>query len=269
MRNESINVGVLFYSEQEHSAKFKIIPDSSFKIRGLAINNYQKDLFQTTMKYLKFSLSNLNSDFSVQLLDSTIEHELPEQVRFSKPKPIVTTNEKMLFNQIVTEYVGDEYFKKTDEATILTPKEQMINLLEKNKLLGNKIRKNVKIRPAKSVEMKFNIDFVYGEQESLNLIDSSPIKESALDDWYLKMVMFSSRYNKDSSIILLNDSTNAMSTNKKVSQMISDLQIDSRIRSIDINKSSSIEALINNISSTGMDSQQLDGLINRNHLMIS
>ncbi len=51
--------------------------------------------------------------------------------------------------------------------------------------------------------------------------------------------------------------------------MISDLQIDSRIRSIDINKSSSIEALINNISSTGMDSQQLDGLINRNHLMIS
>ena len=55
MRNESINVGVLFYSEQEHSAKFKIIPDSSFKIRGLAINNYQKDLFQTTMKYLKFS----------------------------------------------------------------------------------------------------------------------------------------------------------------------------------------------------------------------
>jgi len=124
MRNESINVGVLFYSEQEHSAKFKIIPDSSFKIRGLAINNYQKDLFQTTMKYLKFSLSNLNSDFSVQLLDSTIEHELPEQVRFSKPKPIVTTNEKMLFNQIVTEYVGDEYFKKTDEATILTPKDK-------------------------------------------------------------------------------------------------------------------------------------------------
>ena len=102
--------------------------------------------FNFKSRYLKFSLSNLNSDFSVQLLDSTIEHELPEQVRFSKPKPIVTTNEKMLFNQIVTEYVGDEYFKKTDEATILTPKEQMINLLEKNKLLG---KANYKFNPNK------------------------------------------------------------------------------------------------------------------------
>lgn len=270
MRNEAINIGALLYSEQERSARFKIIPHNSIKIRGLALTPYQKDLFQTTIKYLRFVLTSLDSDFSTQMLDSTIENDLPEQIRFSNPKPIVTAKEDLLFQQIVAEYVGDEYFKQNDEVTSLTPKEQVIQLFKQHKLLGNKIRKNVKIRPAKSVEMRFNIDFAYGEKTSLNLIDSSPIKESALDDWYVKMVMLSSRYDKDSSIILINDSQSSINNDKKVSQMISDLlKGDSRIQSMDISKMSNLKALIDKISSTSVDSQQLDKLISRNNLMIS
>lgn len=269
MRNESINIGALLFNEQDKSAKYRIIPFNSFKIRGLALNQYQKDLFQTTMKYLSFILSDLDSDFSVQLLDSTIEHNLPEQIRFSKPKPIVTANEKLLFNQIVSEYVGDEYFKTNDIINTLTPKEQMIDIFTSHKLLGNKVQKNVKIRPSKSVEIKFNIDFAYGENKQLNLIDSSPIKESSLDDWYLKMVMLSSRYDSESSIFLINDSKSFINSDKKVTQMLSDLENDSRIHGLDINQPGTLEKLIKRISDKSVDSEKLDTLISFNHHMVS
>ncbi|WCE42653.1 DUF3037 domain-containing protein [Lactiplantibacillus plantarum] len=269
MRNESINIGVLLFNNLSQSAKYKIISANSFKIRGLALSQYQKDLFQTSMKYLNYLLNRLDDGFSVHLLDNTIENDLPEQIRFSKPQPVVTANEELLFNQIVSEYVGDEYFKLDDVVNILTPKEQMIDIFTAHDLLGNQIKKNIKIRPSKSLEIKFNIDFAYGENTTLNLIDSSPVKESALEDWYVKMVTLSSRYDYDSSIFLINDSKNAINADKKVSQMLSDLENDTRIHSLDISQHDELESFIEKISYKSVNSEQLNALITSNHYMAS
>lgn len=269
MRNESINIGALLFNTQDHSTKFQLIPNSSFKIHGLAVSQYQKDLFQTTMKYLDFTLKKMGTNFSVHLLDDTIEEKLPVQIRFSNPQPIMTSNSEIIFQKLISEYVGDEYFKSIDNSVVLTPKEKMIDILNAHKLLGDKIKKNVKIRPSKSVEMNFTIDFAYGENDCLNLIDSSPMTENALSDWYLKMVMLSSRYDHDSSILLLNDSKSSINGDKKVSEMIEDLQHDNRIKSIDIGSDAILNTLLTEIKENSVTSSELDSLIARNHFIAS
>lgn len=269
MRNESINIGAFLYNKDSGDAKYKLIPDNSFKIRGLASSRYQKDLFKSAVDYLNFMLKELNNDFSALLLNETIKNDLPEQIRFSKPHPVVTANEKLIFEKIIHEYVGMEYFTQNIDSTIITPKEKALSVFQSHKLLGNKVKKNVKIRPSKSVEMRFNIDFAYGEQNRLNLIDSAPLKENLLDDWYVKMVMLSSRYDEDSSILLLNDSTVSLNNDSKMSQMIYDLRKDSRIKSVDLGNKTTFEKLIDEIKTKSVDSEKLDSLIALNHHMAS
>lgn len=266
LRDESINIGAFMFNKEDPEAMYKIIPDNSQKIKGLAINKSQKELFKSTMNYLDFSLKKLRNEFSTILMNETLEKDIPEHIRFSKPKPIITSNEELIFKQLIEEYVGNEYFNLTSKIEMLSPKEKMLNLFNSHNLLNSKVKKNVKIQPSKKVSARLQVDFAFGKNNQLNLIDSAPTNNRSLDEWYYKMVTFSSKYDPKSEILLLSDSTNPINNDKKVTQMISDLQSDSRIKSVDLSETKDIYSLIDDISNNSVDTRALETLIANNHI---
>lgn len=267
LRNEPINIGALLFDKSNQEITYKLIPDNSIKIRGLALDKYQKDLFKSTVKLLDFQLSSI--DTATLSLD-WFTKELPKQVKLSQPSLVITANKELIFKKIINQYVGQEYFKKMENVSVITPQVQALKIFEKNDLLGNKVKQNVRIRPQKNINMRLQIDFAYGIQNQLNLIDTAPTRITTADDWYTKMVLLSSRFNTDSKILLLSDLASEANQDNSISQMISDLKSqDQRIVSFDLGSPMELQNFndfTKEIASDSIDELELNKLIaHQNH----
>lgn len=265
-RNESINIGAFMFNKENLAAMYKIIPDNSHKIKGLAVNKSQKELFKSSINYLDFILQKINDKFSTTLINDMLNDELPEQIRFSEPRPIITENKQIIFDQLIAEYVGKEYFDVASKIEILSPKDKMISIFDSKKLLNNKVKKNVNIQLSKKVDTQRQVDFAFGNNKQLNLIDAVPTSENKLDNWYSKMVTFSAKYDESSEILLLSDSKSPVNSDQKVSQIIDDLQDDPRVTNIDISKQTDVNNLITEINQSSVDTHALEVLIANNHI---
>lgn len=230
LRNEAINIGILIYEQNKY--KYKLLPDNSSKISGLAYSQYFKDLFKENIKLLNYCLQN----HTVNTLEEL--NQISKQIHFSTFKKVITSNVQTIFESLLDEYVGNYYFDEQSKAQVVTAKDLAIKFFN-NYNVSKKVKKNIRIKPNKDLNMKINIDFAYTNGKNLNLINSVPASENSIDDWYTKMFLLTKKFEQNGSILLLN---NSVTTNaEEIPDMLKDLASNSKVSTIDLGRDDGIK----------------------------
>lgn len=223
LRNEAINIGILLFEKNKY--EYKILSNSSSKISGIAYSQYFKDLFKENIKLLNYHLQNHTANSLEEL------NQISKQIFFSPFKKVVTANVQAIFEVLLDEYVGNYYFNEQNKAQVVTAKDLAIKFFN-NYNVSKKVKKNIRIKPNKDLNMKINIDFAYTYGDDLNLINSVPASENAIDDWYSKMFLLTKKFDQNGSILLLNNSSSIQVN--EVSDMLTDLSSNEKVKTIDL-----------------------------------
>lgn len=232
IREEKINIGLLFKNSLDKKMTHFILKSNTPKARGLITTESGRKLFGSTIKYLNFIFEKEEKKQQTELFSNLLSDTLLDGIIISKPKNALTSNPSALFSTLLKTYIGDQYLETNEELNIITPKQFSENLFKEQKSLGSVIRQNVRLRPAKSVPMRLQVDFAYEKSGNLGLINTVPSLSSA-DEWYAKMVVLSSRFQSAGQIVFLNDSR--LFDSLDIRQMLYDLTSgDSRAIAYDI-----------------------------------
>ena len=253
LRNEAINIGILIFEENKY--KYKILPNNSSKINGLAYSQYFKDLFKENIKLLNYYLQNYTASSLEEL------NQISKQIHFSTFKKVVTANVQTIFEVLLDEYVGNYYFDEQDKAQVVTAKDLAIKFFN-NYNVSKKVKKNIRIKPNKDLNMKINIDFSYTNGTDLNLINSVPASENSIDDWYTKMFLLSKKFDQSGNILLLNNSSSIQIN--EISDMLKDLSSNEKVNTIDLgnpNGRNIFKEYINKIQNSDSSEEKIDALV--------
>lgn len=253
LRNEAINIGILIFEENKY--KYKILPNNSSKINGLAYSQYFKDLFKENIKLLNYYLQNYTASSLEEL------NQISKQIHFSTFKKVVTANVQTIFEVLLDEYVGNYYFDEQDKAQVVTAKDLAIKFFN-NYNVSKKVKKNIRIKPNKDLNMKINIDFAYTNGTDLNLINSVPASENSIDDWYTKMFLLSKKFDQSGNILLLNNSSSIQIN--EISDMLKDLSSNEKVNTIDLgnpNGRNIFKEYINKIQNSDSSEEKIDALV--------
>lgn len=253
LRNEAINIGILIFEENKY--KYKILPNNSSKINGLAYSQYFKDLFKENIKLLNYYLQNYTASSLEEL------NQISKQIHFSTFKKVVTANVQTIFEVLLDEYVGNHYFDEQNKAQVVTAKDLAIKFFN-NYNVSKKVKKNIRIKPNKDLNMKINIDFAYTNGTDLNLINSVPASENSIDDWYTKMFLLSKKFDQSGNILLLNNSSSTQIN--EISDMLKDLSSNEKVNTIDLgnpNGRNIFKEYINKIQNSDSSEEKIDALV--------
>lgn len=226
LRNESINIGLLIFNENTY--KYKIIPNNSSKINGLAYSQYFKELFKENVKVVNYALKNGTATSLDQL------NKISQQIQFSSFRKIITSNINTIFSTLLDEYVGNYYLNSRSTLETVTAKQLALNIFSKNKVLNTKVSKNVRVKPNRDLNMRINIDFAFANGNNLNLINSVPASEASIDDWYSKMFLLTEKFEQSGEILLLSNSSNTKTKSEEVSDVLNDLASNKRVKVLDL-----------------------------------
>lgn len=226
LRNESINIGLLIFNENTY--KYKIIPNNSSKINGLAYSQYFKELFKENVKVVNYALKNGTTTSLDQL------NKISQQIQFSSFRKIITSNINTIFSTLLDEYVGNYYLNSRSTSETVTAKQLALNIFSKNKVLNTKVSKNVRVKPNRDLNMRINIDFAFANGNNLNLINSVPASEASIDDWYSKMFLLTEKFEQSGEILLLSNSSNTKTKSEEVSDVLNDLASNKRVKALDL-----------------------------------
>ncbi|WP_283593246.1 hypothetical protein [Limosilactobacillus galli] len=226
LRNESINIGLLIFNENTY--KYKIIPNNSSKINGLAYSQYFKELFKENVKVVNYALKNGTATSLDQL------NKISQQIQFSSFRKIITSNINTIFSTLLDEYVGNYYLNSRSTSETVTAKQLALNIFSKNKVLNTKVSKNVRVKPNRDLNMRINIDFAFANGNNLNLINSVPASEASIDDWYSKMFLLTEKFEQSGEILLLSNSSNTKTKSEEVSDVLNDLASNKRVKALDL-----------------------------------
>lgn len=226
LRNESINIGLLIFNENTY--KYKIIPNNSSKINGLAYSQYFKELFKENVKVVNYALKNGTATSLDQL------NKISQQIQFSSFRKIITSNINTIFSTLLDEYVGNYYLNSRSTSETVTAKQLALNIFSKNKVLNTKVSKNVRVKPNRDLNMRINIDFAFANGNNLNLINSVPASEASIDDWYSKMFLLTEKFEQSGEILLLSNSSNTKTKSEEVSDVLNDLASNKRVKVLDL-----------------------------------
>ena len=226
LRTESINIGLLIFNENTY--KYKIIPNNSSKINGLAYSQYFKELFKENVKVVNYALKNGTATSLDQL------NKISQQIQFSSFRKIITSNINTIFSTLLDEYVGNYYLNSRSTSETVTAKQLALNIFSKNKVLNTKVSKNVRVKPNRDLNMRINIDFAFANGNNLNLINSVPASEASIDDWYSKMFLLTEKFEQSGEILLLSNSSNTKTKSEEVSDVLNDLASNKRVKVLDL-----------------------------------
>lgn len=280
VRNETLNIGLILIKD-DGSIRFSLLEDKSKKLRNFFDSSLEKKNYNRVKNLIKYILDNLYTNIatgldvqnSKSLLSQLANNELsfPAELTIGQPQFAQSFDENDLFLMLQNTYIGKSFLEPKNNS-INQIKLSAQNIFEKNNLINTKIKRNVNLKPSKLVAMDYRIDFIFALKGNLNLLQSAPnLNDSTLSDWYQKMTTFSSRFDKDSNIYILNNLETVSITEKRQSkskdkiltlqQMIDDLSSnDSRVKSVDVGTDKMIN-LTNDISNQALDLKYLEQMI--------
>lgn len=272
IRNERVNIGVVLSDVAGSDAMIKIIAEhNNSKLRGLIQNKYEQKLYDSSVSYLQYCVDKINNNDLTFSNDSepiksifNLEQtdRFPEGLILSKIRTITTANVEMLYSKIIDTYVGNEFFDVAKDK-VIDLKMTILNEFNAKNLINTKVKHSFPIQPDKNVDWKINVDFAFSQKKQLNILQTVPTTESALDTWYPKIKTFTSDFGDESDIIyILSDLSQPINDDDKVAQMINSIGNNNRVKSIDVSqKSNSISNLTSTIN------QRADSIAELNKLL--
>lgn len=277
IRSERINVGVLFSDINGSDVFLRVIKEhSSKKLRSLVQNRYDQKLYDSSISYLEYCVKKINeNDLSLStesvpiksVFDLQKKGEFPNELLLSAIRTVTTANFEMILSKIIDTYIGNEFFNAAN-ANTLDLKRSLFEDFKAKRLINTKIKHSFPIQPDKNVDWKINVDFAFSQGKKLNILQTVPATESALDVWYPKIRTFTYDFGTESEpIYVLSDSSQPINHDNKVSQMINSIASNKRVQSIDVSDSpNKLTELINFIQDKADPISELDKLLKLNSI---
>lgn len=259
LRGERINVGVILHQPTTGKVLYKLIEHNNPKIRGLLNNGVLIASYKLSKELIDYTLEDLPSVDSLLIKGvyndnflSDFSKHLPEGFVLSEPSYAMSAKTNALFNQLLINYIGKEFVTSEEKPSESTIKKNLETFFERKKLLGTKIKPNVKMSPIKDIgSMQYTIDFVY-KNGVINLIQTVPQHTNALNNWFSRVNTFSSNYDSNAGIYLIYEESTINEDNTVVDMFNFLKGNDERIRTIDI-ASNELVTLTRNIEVDGKD----------------
>lgn len=265
VRGEVINVGVIMHHPSKGIITRFILDASNIKLRSLLTNQSKIENYKVQKDYIEFYLDNLEIDHNLLTPDinkesflSKIDEVLPNDYRLSEPTFALTSEPKLLFNELLCNYIGSEFLLKNNNSQITT-KSYVKKYFDDRKLINRKIKSNIKYNPLKDVSsMQLTIDYVY-KNGILNLMQTVPSTKEQFTNWFTRMTTLTSHLTDEKlGFYFLFDSTDELNQDKTVTQIIDFFHSnDQRVNGIDV-QSKDFNMFCNKIEVEGKNVEEFE-----------
>lgn len=265
LRGEIINVGVVMHHPIEGTFTRFILDVSSVKLRSLLTNQSKIDSYRVQKDYIDFYLDNFEKDQNLLTPDVSeenfllmLDEEFPNDFRLSEPTFALTNEPKLLFDQLLSNYIGSEFLLKGNDSQITT-KSYVKKYFDDRNLINRKIKSNIRYSPLKDVEsMQLTIDYVY-KNGILNLMQTVPSTKEQFTNWYTRMITLTNHLvDEELGFYFLFDSSDELNQDKTVIQTIDFFHSkDSRVNGIDV-QSKDFSIFCNNIEVEGKNIDEFE-----------
>lgn len=257
IRGEILNVGVIMNTPSKGEFCYKILSPNNTKIKALFENKIEKKVFETGINYFEYLLKSINNNdltksvdiFSSSFIDSIHKNiDIPKQIMINSSSYAKTASPDLFFNDLLEMYLGKSFILEEKNTRVMKVRKKATELINERNLINVKVKKNVIIQPIANIAMNYQVDFGYSENNSLKLIHSAPEKISSVGEWFEKINLISTKFEKAEGINLLFNSNAESNRDNALSQMIDYLSAqDSRIQSMDIFSTSGVDAFENEL----------------------
>jgi hypothetical protein len=249
---ERINIGVIMGDPLTGKITYKIIFDKNKKFRYFLRNDIEKKIYKTTIDYLDFILKRAEHEptlFQLSQYKGTanwsyfLNGKIPENIIFSNIHFARTANDINVFNNLLSTYVGDMFLPKA-ENNFVTLKKHVFEVFESKKLIGTKLKSNLKIRPAADLPLKFEMDYAYlTNNNQVSFIQIGP-KQSQINEWYKNNVTLLSKNTDNFSLNMVIKEEDYEKPNQTFKPFLSDLESDSRVKPTIVTGKDSLSELV-------------------------
>jgi len=218
IKNEIINIGLLFHNITNKTVKYFILDEKATKLKAITENSTEINLYKSYKEMFEFYLEKCKDDLSGIVgairIGSYFEDDLLEKIKeyydnkhmfLSTPNIAYTKNEDALFKTILERYIGKRNIEFNKTVT-MTAKRYMKNLIDSNDRLKIRVKSDKIINPIKDLnEIKVKIDFSF-KNGVWNYMQAIPnnTNDSKNLEWFSKIeLMLKSEEIQKSKIHLL------------------------------------------------------------------
>lgn len=217
LKEEIINVGLVFHNIQDKKVKCYMIDEKSPKLRSITENETERILYKTYKEMLEYYIKNSKKDISGVVGDVYIasyyeedyinklyDYYREEKLVLSEPNIGYTKNEDKLFETILNRYVGKSNVE-VDKINTMTAKKYIKGIFNSNENLRKRIENDKIINPIKELsDLEVKIDFSF-KNLKWNYMQVIPKinKNNKNEDWFSKVQLLLDSNTEDSQIHLL------------------------------------------------------------------
>lgn len=235
---ERINIGTIIGNLATGEITYKLLFDKNKKLRYFLRNNIEKKLYKTTVNYLDFVLKKAKQEPTIFQLSqykddgnwsNFLNSKIPENIVFSEIHFAKTANDMNVFNNLLSTYIGDTFLPNSDSNHV-TLKNHVFKVFDSNKLIGTKLKSNLKIKPAAELPLKFEMDYTYlAKNNKVSFVQIGPT-QSQINEWYKNNVTLLSKNSDDFCLNMIIDEDDYKHPNQTFKPFLRDLASDKRVK---------------------------------------
>ncbi|MCO6532784.1 DUF3037 domain-containing protein [Lactobacillus sp.] len=264
-RYERVNIGLIMGNHITHEVKYDFLPANSKKLKYLFWNLIEKKEYQTSIDLLKFLIKRSVTSISTFTPPSNnknswqkwLDSEIPFGINFSKIRDAETDSPDMVFNYILSEYVGKQFFNKKDTATSL--KSNVNKYFKEKNLLTNKLKSGVLINPSKDLpSLAIKMDYAFLNKKIGNFVQIANTNSESVNGWFERMYTFLNTINWDWAwnLNIIVNQEDYETQNKTVKPLIDLLNQQSNVSSLYVSQDNTLE--LDNLSNSIKNSEDVN-----------
>lgn len=236
VRFEPINFALILQNTNSKKFSFVSTTNSTTKINSLLTTTTQRKLFKYVVNYLSFFIDEQRKQGSLSaLFKSLTELDIPE-IHVSESKPALTDDDQWLLNKLADVYIGHQFLAVDESGSnLILPKEFAQNVLTQNSVPQTHFKANYKVQPEPAVKLKVRVDYIYSNEQKLEVINSAPITLTSTADWYYRMRSLGESDKYGHRITILGNSKSEANKDSTLVQMVNSLRSsNSNFKFIDV-----------------------------------
>lgn len=253
---ERVNVGIILGNPETNEISYSFLSEKSKKFRYFFWNSIERKIYKNSVEYLEFLLNKIQAQPSIFQVghyeaegnwNDFLGGKISENIIFSKIHFAITDNDANIFNNLISTYIGEEFFPKQDN-NIITLKKHVFEIFESNKLINTKLKSNLKIKPAAELPLKFEMDYTYfTKNNQVSFIQVGP-KQSQINEWYKNNVTLLSKNSDSFSLDMIIKEEDYDKPNQTFKPFLRDLASDQRVKSTIITGNDSLSKIVESVN---------------------
>jgi len=277
IKNEIVNIGILFYSDETQKFHVELISTKNSKIKAILNSPAALFDFSIVLEVLVDTVEDFNEDslFSPKIsssIEDLVLQSTEENLKRIKRNFSLINNQlenisselsvPMFINNDSLEQIKYVLFEKLVYKEVAKPRKISIfkqsfeeSLFDKN-LIDVKVKKEIMIQPVRQIDRKYKTDFAYLNGR-VNFLFFAPEEISTLDNWQDRIMNLNRNLSREALIKVIYSESSVSNRDNKVSDLLSYLQ-EERSDSFEQIEVSNIETEIHKIERHAQSSNLLN-----------